>query len=230
MSPIPKRSAELNSQIRNETDDDKVEKLREYFKEELNKIWVTLSLLSFGQSGGTQKELFNFIKEERESSRILKRENLTLAGEIIDLRGKVLSQQQQIESLTLANRLLQQDEISDFKNDNDTQPGWHVQRNRNNGGPMSFAIPPPLIIHTPLFNRFSVLSQQPAETEMIEKSHSKDPGINYQTRNCRKHLQMKESRKISLEKNQTPSLKLLFRPILTPWLDLTPGRNGPGPT
>ena len=75
MSPIPKRSAEFNSQIRNETDYNKVEKLREYFKEELSKIWVTLSSLSLhaGQSGGTcdtQKELFDFIKEERESSRI----------------------------------------------------------------------------------------------------------------------------------------------------------------
>ena len=64
MSPIPKRSAEFNSQIRNETDGDKVEKLREYFKEELSKIWVTLSSLSLhaGQSGGTcdtQKELFD---------------------------------------------------------------------------------------------------------------------------------------------------------------------------
>ena len=112
MSPIPKRSAEFNSQIRNETDNDKVEKLREYFKEELSKIWVTLSslLLHAGQSGrtcDTQKELFDFIKEERESSRILWRENLTLAGENIDLREKVLSQQQQLESLTLANRLLQ---------------------------------------------------------------------------------------------------------------------------
>ena len=45
-SPIPKRSAETNSPIRNETDDDKVEGLREYFKEELSKIWVTLSSLS----------------------------------------------------------------------------------------------------------------------------------------------------------------------------------------
>ena len=118
-TPTPKRSAEINSQIRNETDDDKVEELREYFEEELSKIWVTLSLVSLqaGQSGetcDTQKELFDFIKEERESSRILRRENLTLASENIDLREKVLSQQQQIESLTLANRLLQQDEISDF--------------------------------------------------------------------------------------------------------------------
>ena len=150
MSPIPKRSAEFNSQIKNETDGDKVEKLREYLKEELSKIWVTLSSLSLhaGQSGGTgdtQKELFDFIKEERESSRILRRENLTLAGENIDLRGKVLSQQQQIDSLTLTNRLLQQDEISDFKKDNDTQLGWHIQRNRHKGGPMSFATPPPLI-------------------------------------------------------------------------------------
>ena len=75
MSPIPKRSAEFNSQIRNETDGDKVEKLREYFKEELSKIWLTLSSLSLhaGQSGGTcdtQKELFDFIKEARECSRI----------------------------------------------------------------------------------------------------------------------------------------------------------------
>ena len=55
-----------------------------------------------GQSGetcDTQKELFDFIKEERESSRIL-------TSESIDLREKVLSQQQQIESITLANRLL----------------------------------------------------------------------------------------------------------------------------
>ena len=75
MSPIPKRSAEFNSQTRNETDGDKVEKLREYFKEELSKIWVMLSSLSLhaGQSGGTcdtQKKLFDFIKEERECSRI----------------------------------------------------------------------------------------------------------------------------------------------------------------
>ena len=67
-----------------------------------------------GETCDTQKELFDFIKEERESSRILRKENLTLAGENIDLREKVLSQQQQIDSLTLANRLLQQDEISDF--------------------------------------------------------------------------------------------------------------------
>ena len=46
MSPIPKRSAEFNSQIRNENYDDKVEKLREYFKDELSKISVTLSSLS----------------------------------------------------------------------------------------------------------------------------------------------------------------------------------------
>ena len=120
MSPILKRSAEINWQIRNETDDHKVEKLREYFKEELIKIWVTLSLLSLQarqskETCDTQKELFDFIKEE--SSRILRRENLMLASENIDLREKILSQQQQIESLTLANRLLQQDEISYFNND-----------------------------------------------------------------------------------------------------------------
>ena len=68
-----------------------------------------------------------------------------LAGENIDLREKVLSQQQQIESLTLANRLFQQDEISDFKKDNDIQLGWHIQRNRHNGGQMRFATPPSLI-------------------------------------------------------------------------------------
>ena len=105
-------------------------------REEWSKIWVTLSSLSLqvGQSGGTfdtQKELFDFIKEERESSRILRRENLTLTSENIDLREKVLSQQQQIESLTLANRLLQQNKISDFKKDTNTQPGWHVQGNRH---------------------------------------------------------------------------------------------------
>ena len=60
---------------------------------------------------------------------------------------------------------------------------------------MTFATPPPTDIQTPLFNRFSILNQQPVETEFIEKSHSKDPGIHYQTKNCRKHLQMKESRK-----------------------------------
>ena len=41
---------------------------------------------------------------------------------------------------------------------------------------MSFATPPPVDIHTPLFNRFSILNQQPVETEIMEKSHSKDPG------------------------------------------------------
>ena len=70
LSPIPKRSAEINSQVRNETNGGKVEELRKYFKEELSKIWVTLSSLSLQarQSGGkcdTQKELFDFIKEKR---------------------------------------------------------------------------------------------------------------------------------------------------------------------
>ena len=41
---------------------------------------------------------------------------------------------------------------------------------------MSFATPSPVDIHTPLFYRFSILNQQPVETEIIEKSHSKDPG------------------------------------------------------
>ena len=72
MSPIPKRSAEFNSQIRNETDDDKVEKLKEYFKEELSKIWVTLSSLSFhaGQSGK------HVIPKKYRSILLKKRENL----------------------------------------------------------------------------------------------------------------------------------------------------------
>ena len=41
---------------------------------------------------------------------------------------------------------------------------------------MRFATPPPADIHTPLFNRFSILNQQPVETEIMEKSHRKDPG------------------------------------------------------
>ena len=40
---------------------------------------------------------------------------------------------------------------------------------------MSFATPPSVDLHTPFFNRFSILNQQPVETEIIEKSHSKDP-------------------------------------------------------
>ena len=93
MPPIPKRSAQINLQVRNKTDDNKVEELMEYFKEELSKIRVMLSSLSLqaGQSGGTcdtQKEMFDFIKEERESSRILRREILTPAGENIDLRER----------------------------------------------------------------------------------------------------------------------------------------------
>ena len=163
------------------------------------------------QSGGTcdtQKELFDFIKEERECSRILRRENLTLAGENIDLREKVLSQQQQIESLTLANKLLQQDEISDFKKDNDIQLGWHVQRNRHNGGPMRFATPPSADIHTPLFNRFSIPNQQPVETEIMEKSHRKDPGDKLPDKELRKAPanERKQNNKFGKESNLKPKV------------------------
>ena len=164
-----------------------------------------------GQSGGTcdtQKELFDFIKEERESSRILRRENLTLAGENIDLREKVLTQQQQLESLTLANRLLQHDEISDFKKNNDTQLGWHVQRNRHNGGPMSFATPPPVDIHTSLFKRFCILNQQPVETEIMEKSHSKGPGDKLPDKELRKAPanERKQKNKFGEETNLKPKV------------------------
>ena len=51
---------------------------------------------------------------------------------------------------------------------------------------MSFATPLPVDIHTPLFNRFSILNQQPAETAIMEKSHSKDPGDKLPDKELRK--------------------------------------------
>ena len=77
----------------------------------------------------------------------------------------------------------------------------------HNRGPMSFATPPPVDVHTPLFNRFSVHNQQPVETEIIKKSHSKDLGDKLPDNELQKAPANERSRKINLKKSQIPSLK-----------------------
>ena len=77
---------------------------------------------------------------------------------------------------------------------------------------MSFATPPPVVIHTPLFNRFSILNQQqqqqPVETEIMEKSHSKDPGDKLPDKESRKaHAnERKQKNKFGKESNLKPKV------------------------
>ena len=73
---------------------------------------------------------------------------------------------------------------------------------------MRFATPPPADIHTPLFNRFSILNQQPVETEIMEKSHRKDPGDKLPDKELRKAPadERKQSNKFGKGSNLKPKV------------------------
>ena len=74
---------------------------------------------------------------------------------------------------------------------------------------MSFATPPPVDIHTSLFNRFSILNQLPVETEIIEKSHCKDPGNKLPDKKLQKAPVNEKKQKNKFEKESNPKPKVI---------------------
>ena len=76
--------------------------------------------------------------------------------------------------------------------------------------PVSFATPPSVDIQTRLFNRFSILNQQPVETEIIKKSHSKDPGDKLPDKELQKAPANERKQKNKFEKESNPKPKVII--------------------
>ena len=82
---------------------------------------------------------------------------------------------------------------------------------------MSCATAPPVDVHTPLFNRFSILNQQPVDTKIIEKSRSKDPGDTLTDKELQKAAANERKQKNKFGKEPNPKPKLIIAGDSIPW-------------